>query len=216
MYRSVAPEPLPPPVLYPAKIVPGEVEAPGDSENTSNAVYPDQQEAMPTPPTSLERSVSLSGNILIVESPQGERAYWLQRKMCKTTRGSVRLGFRVTRREGASATWTVQPATHGPYSFEMVAIKVQSRAACEHVPKVCRDPKVETSALQMLCKHDPEGVGTVVAGLICADQDNIFIIMPYFGEGSLAEYIAECGRLSEGVSRHFFRQIISVRWKVLV
>jgi hypothetical protein len=208
MYRSVAAEALPAPVLFPARQVQGVVESPGEPNNSKN-----DAEAMPPPPPSLERSGSLSGNILTVDSPQGERAYWLQRKMCKTTHGSVRLGFRVTRRDGDSSTtcWTVQPSTNGSYPFEMVAIKIQDKVVCEHTPRGTRDPQVEFSALQMVAGYDPEGLGHVVTGIVCTDNENVFVIMPYYGEGSLVEYIAENGRLSEEVARHFFQQIISVR-----
>lgn len=214
-FHSVDAVPLPPPILYPARIVQGEVQTPGDTaaaEAERNLTNQDElQTVLPPPSESLERSSSLTGSILVVETPQGERAYWLQRKMCKTTRGSVRLGYRVAKSDNRAAMWTVTPATSGPYPFEMVAIKVQDKAACEQVPKACRDPKVEQSALQIVTEHDPHGHGTVVTGFVCADNENIFIIMPYFGEGTLAEYVAKSGRLSEGVARHFFQQIISVR-----
>jgi hypothetical protein len=208
MYRSVAAEALPAPVLFPARQVQGVVESPGETNNSMN----NAEESMPPPPPSLERSGSISGNILVVDTPQGERAYWLQRKMCKTTHGYVRLGFRVTRRDGdSSTTWTVQPSTNGSYPFEMVAIKIQDKSACEHTPRGTRDPQVEFSALQMVAAFDPEGLGHVVTGIVCTDNEYVFVIMPYYGEGSLAEYIAENGRMSEEVARHFFQQIISVR-----
>lgn len=201
------PESLPPPVFHPASIVEGVVEAPAGSNNTTSRHH-EHESIIPPPPTTFERSTSLSGHILIVQTPQGEHAYWLQRKMCKTTRGSVRLGFRVTKLETDPTTWTVQPATSGPYPYEMVAIKIQDKAACEHTSKASRDPNVEFSALQRIAEADLDG--PVVAGIVCADKEHIFTIMPYFGEGSLAQYVVERGRLSEGVARHFFRQIISV------
>ena len=217
MQRSVAPEPLPPPVFYPARRVHGLVEAP----NTSDAIdhdslpgqfplamsVPEDQDTMASP--TLQRAAIESGDILIVQMPEGERAYWVQRKMCKTTRGCVRLGFRLTKRDDTSMIWTLQQSTN-TYPFDMVAIKSQDKQACEHPSRSCRDPNVEFSAVQMIARHDPEGLGHVVIGEVCADNDQIYIIMPYFGEGSLAEYIAESGRLSESVARHFFRQIISV------
>jgi serine/threonine protein kinase len=163
-----------------------------------------------TAPNSVERWTSLSGNILIVQTPKGEYAYWLQRKMSKTTRGSLRLGYRVTRlNDKKPSTWTVQPSTSGPYPHEMVAIKIQDRVACEHPSKANRDPFVEFSALQAMAREDPDGMNMVVTGIVCADTKHIFCIMPYFGEGSLAEYVVERGCLSEGVARHFFRQIIA-------
>lgn len=198
---NVSESSLPPPNFFPARQVLGVVEAPG--EGNSEAVMP------PEPPT-LERSGSLSGNILLVDTSLGERAYWLQRKMCKTTRGYVRLGYRVSKRHDTATTWTVQASMNSSYPFEMVAIKIQERSACEHTSKASRDPNVEFAALQMVAEYDPEGLGHVVIGIVCADDENIFTIMPYFGEGSLAEYVAERGRLDENVARHFFQQIISV------
>ena len=203
-----SPEPFPPPVLYPARIVEGVVEAPAASNMGASALQRDT--TPPPPPNSVERSTSLSGNILIVQTPQGEYAYWLQRKMSKTTRGSLRLGYRVTRLNDKkpSTSWTVHPSTSGPYPHEMAAVKIQDKAACEHSSKAARDPYVEFSALQAMAREDPDGV--VVTGIVCADAEHIFSIMPYFGEGSLAQYVIERGRLSEGVARHFFQQIIAV------
>lgn len=207
------PEPFAPPVFYPARIEEGLVEAPAESNNAVMAGAIDAA-ILPPPPTSFERSTSLSGNILIVQTPQGERAYWLQRKMCKTTRGSVRLGFRVAPLEANHpASWAVQPSTGGPYPYEMAAVKIQDKAACEHTTKASRDPNVEFSALQLVARDvgevDPDGT-SVVTGVVCADNEHIYTIMPFFGEGSLAQYVVERGRLSEGVARHFFKQIISV------
>lgn len=212
----VDPEPLPPPVLYPAKRVHGVVEAPNENDGIGEnfmgqfpaiaMMVPSEQGAVAVP--TLKQTGIKSGDIVIIQTPEGELAYWIQRKLCHTTHGCVRLGFRLTKKGDSDAGWTVQ-RSNGIYPFEMVAIKIQDKQACKHTPKSCRDPNGEFSALQMIAKHDPEGVGHVVTGIVCADDDQTYIIMPHFGDGSLAEFIAESGRLSEGVARHFFRQIIT-------
>ena len=162
-------------------------------------------------PPALQRTSSMAGNILVIKLPEGDRAYWLQRKMCDTSRGSIRVAFLLEKRipnDKGSMEWTVQPS-NGPYPFEMMAIKIQDKRAVESAQSG-RDATVEFAALQAIAalNESSHAVGT---RQVCTDADKVYIIMPYHGEGSLFQYVVECGRLSEGVARHFFRQIISVR-----
>jgi len=165
-------------------------------------------------PPALRRRSSLSGNILLVNHADGEDAFFLQRKISKTTFGSVRVGFRVEQKklqDDVGIEWDVI-RSDGPYPFEMVAIKLQDKqkvTSNEKVPMSIMDPKVELSALQLISKSDlSEECRVVSAEIICTDRNTVYSIMPFNGDGSLFQYVVECGRLDEPVARHFFQQIL--------
>lgn len=219
--------PFPPPDMLVARRVTGRVISPEVSPDTNGN------------PLDLfcgdlkgDDSSDLRGNILVLEDPssgESSRAYWLQRKLSKTTNGYARVGFlvrptktsgarRVEHRDGGEDEWCVQPSERGPYPFEMVAIKIQDRAKLEGKSQSAqqhieiRDPMVEMSALQMVYANDLSRSGHVVCTReICSDDSHVYIIVPFHGEGSLFEYVMEKGGLGEGVARHFFQQIIRVR-----
>jgi hypothetical protein len=170
----------------------------------------------------------IPANILLVQSSDSsQRAYWLQRKISHTTNGSVRVGFALQPAgqnisyEGGddSDGWLVQASTDStvPYLFEMVAIKVQDRDKVEGFYDPSRprngnrDPTVELSAMHWIHSHNSSANAHVVGtSEICVDNNQIYAIVPYHGEGSLFQYVLECGRLGESVARYFFQQIVQV------
>ena len=166
-------------------------------------------------PPSLKRRSSLSGNILLVNHPdKGDTAYFLQRKLSKTTHGSVRVGFKVEQKklvDDVGIEWDVIKSD-GPYPFEMFAIKLQDKQKILSTKDmVMMDPKVELSALQLIAEKDPNGDGHVIsAHYLCTDRNTVFSITPFSGEGSLFEFVVECGRLEEPVARYYFQQILKV------
>lgn len=171
------------------------------------------------PPPELHRSSSIAGNILLVEEPNSSpRAYWLHRKfkLSNTSNGCLRVGYKLRTKNESNAdtkkdtVWCVQKSSGGPYPYEMVAIKVQDRFSIFNDQKAGdRNPSIELSALQMVKELDPNSEGHVIGTReMCLDEKHIYTIMPYFGGGTLFDYVAECGRLPECVARHFFKQII--------
>lgn len=173
-----------------------------------------------TGPPALQRRSSLSGNILLIHGPEGDSAIFLQRKISKTTFGSVRVGFRVEQKalkDDVGIEWDVI-RSDGPYPFEMVAVKLQDKhKVMTELEGNVIDPKAELSALQVISKCDLNGESRVVrAEYICSDKSTLYSIMPFNGEGSLFQYVVECGRLDEPVARHFFQQILQVRATVQI
>jgi hypothetical protein len=219
---SVVPMPFDPPEILTAKRVTGLVVVPENElsdikanplDLSWNASAAPQVET--SGPPALRRRNSLSGNILLVNHPDGQKAYFLQRKMAKTTFGCVRVGFLCEQRmeEGDTGMeWDVVKSD-GPYPFEMVAVKMESKEKVlgHEVGSDTKDPTVELSALQMIAAYDPKGeCGVIGTSVICADHSNVFVIIPFHGEGTLFQHVVESGRLSEPVARHFFQQIIKV------
>lgn len=203
------------PVIWPARRVVGNVSVP-EPETRQTTIAPhlelgptlgarDSVDAAPSSSSTQE------GSILLLQMPEGERAYWILRKIGDTARGSVHVGFALDRQAGDTSKWTVQISS-GPYPFEMVAIKMQNNLSIQRDARSSRDPAVELSALQIIAEYVNEGSTTHVVSSreVCSDNDHTYIIMPYLGDGQLIEYVVERGPLSEAVSRHFFRQIISV------
>ena len=174
---------------------------------------------METPgPPALKRRCSQSGNILLVDHLDGQKAYFLQRKIAKTTFGCIRVGFLCEQKEenddDTGMEWEVIKSD-GIYPFEMVAVKIEPKEKVLRTDENSdeNDPTVELSALQMVAAIDPNEESCVVGtSCICADHVNVFVIFPFHGEGTLFQYVVESGRLEESVARHFFQQILKVRF----
>jgi hypothetical protein len=106
----------------------------------------------------------------------------------------------------------------GDHQHEMVSVIMEEKS--EVLPddvgshgNSSIDPAAELSALQLVAKHDPEGVGHVMGTTnIACDEQYVYAITDYHREGSLFEYCAELpvGHLGEPEARFFFRQILRV------
>jgi hypothetical protein len=204
-----APTPFDSPVLLTAKRVTGTV---GNS----------------CAPPAMESSTSLSGgedtlaaqnHILVVEhDEEGKKAYLLQRKVGTTAHGSIRLGYVLKdSKETDEGVWELAESSLEDHQHEIVSVimeeksKVLSDDIGSHGNSSI-DPAAELSALQLVAKHDPEGVGHVLGTTnIACDEQYVYAITDYHREGSLFEYCAEVGRLGEPEARFFFRQILMVR-----
>jgi len=198
------PVPFDPPVLYKCRRVTGIVQT----------TIEDGQNASKEP--SLERQISTTGNILLMEHEEGQRVYLLQRKLGNTLHGSIRVGYVLKNRKDSDVgPWELKEST-GIYPNEMVSIMI------EDVDKVgsdrsnhVQDPQTELSALQLIAEKDPDGTGHVVGtSSIGSDQQYTYTILPFHREGLLLDYCAEVGRLNENEARCFFWQILKVQLMV--
>ena len=178
-------------------------------DETAGATWP-----MAAGPPALKRRSSLNGNILWVDTPEGQKCFLLQRKIDKAAYESVRVGFLLHRdldQEGGIEYNAIR--SNGPYPFEMVGINVQDKDQLM-APNTNSlvSAQVELAALQLIAQHDKTGEGCVDRShFICADAITAYVMVPFHGEGSLFQYVVECGTLSEPVARHYFRQILTVR-----
>lgn len=174
-----------------------------------------------SPGPALKSRFSQPGNILLVDHPDGPKSYFLQRKIAKTTFGCIRVGFLCERRKecdnDTGMEWEVIKSG-GIYPFEMVAVKIEPREKALKTDESTdeNNPTVELSALQMVTAIDPNEESCVVgSSCICTDHLNVFVIFPFHGEGTLFQYVVESGRLEESVARHFFQQILKVRFLIV-
>lgn len=186
-------------------------------------------------PPALQRKSSLNGNILWIGNHQ--KAFFLQRKIGNIAagNGSIRVGFALEQAlfenddedDGTSNNFGMGTEydvirSDGPYPFEMVAIKVQnSDTVMGNAPEgapvaadVVSSAKVELAALQLIAKHytgdAADACHVDYCHYICLDRSTTYAIGPFYGEGSLFQYVVECGTLSEPIARHFFKQILMV------
>jgi serine/threonine protein kinase len=168
-----------------------------------------------------EKNLVAQNHILVVEHEEGKKAYLLQRKVGTTAHGSIRVGYVLKDPKAVDeGVWELEEPSSGhpkgDHQHEMVSVimeeksKVLSDENGSH-GNTSIDPAAELSALQLVATHDPEGVGHVLgtANIAC-DEQYVYAITDYHREGSLFEYCAEVGYLSEAEARFFFRQIIRV------
>uniref|UniRef100_A0A7S2MIH6 Protein kinase domain-containing protein n=1 Tax=Helicotheca tamesis TaxID=374047 RepID=A0A7S2MIH6_9STRA len=177
----------------------------------------------------LRRRDSVSGNVVVRVNADGSfssKAYWVQRKVSKVTCGSVRAGYVLrpmasSNEDAYSATrpWEVIPTSSstanaaamddGSRNYEMVTIKMFDRAKLSALGnKTVDGPLTELSVLQMIADMHPEAHHVLGGVELLSDDRYIYCIMPYTGDGNVLEYIGNCGRLTEGAARYFFRQIL--------
>ncbi|CAB9520298.1 activated protein kinase catalytic subunit alpha-1 [Seminavis robusta] len=253
--------PLSPPSFPPPKVLDGQrtaehVEVPDSTNNSSGplemswrtAAADEDMEAswkeasagalVENNPSKLRRASSIAGNVLVAETEEGKKAFWMQRKLTEEThsRNYVRVGFplkpALIEDEEMLGAWTVKRTEGGQYPFEMAAIKVQPHAKVfpddddedeegangdekqKEVSKISlmRNPKNEISALQMIKAADPDGTGHVLgAEYVVTDDVMVYIIMPYCKEGSLLDKMGASGRngrLEEAEACKFFCDIV--------
>lgn len=97
-----------------------------------------------------------------------------------------------------------QPVAHG-----MVAIKMYSRRKLEEVSmgKVKEDPLAEISILQSLLEEESHP-NVLSQHECCADEENIYSIMPLLPGSELFDVVVDQGNLSETQAKIVFRQVL--------
>ena len=228
----------------------------GDTnQKTSTSTSTSQGGAMKIPDRpsrGLQRAESMSGNVLVVleegnnsgDIDQAQRAYWIQRKIGKTTAGSVRIGYVLRRRKAegqgvgedsynahGSAQWEVTPKESKPTSssstnegggvpaadaaYEMVAIKMYDKSKC--TGNKANGPAVEIAASQLLARHAGDPAFHHVLGTVdvLSDERHVYLITPYCDGGDLLSVLESRGRLEESVARYIFKQLLSVSTLIL-
>ena len=247
----VAPLPFDEIVFKPARRVMKSVHVPGDDEaDAGEGVGPtssaSQMDKIPDRPSmGLQRAESMSGNVLVVlkddnsDITHAQRAYWILRKIGKTTAGSVRIGYVLRRRKAegqgvgedsynahGSAQWEVTPKESKPTSssstnegggvpaadaaYEMVAIKMYDKSKC--TGNKANGPAVEIAASQLLARHAGDPAFHHVLGTVdvLSDERHVYLITPYCDGGDLLSVLESRGRLEESVARYIFKQLLSV------
>ena len=217
-----SPPPFPAPKLLSARRVMGTVLTTGSANVPSSAQAPN-----------LERTPSLAGNILLVEEGEEQggtrtRPFLLHRKIKTSLHGYVRLGFVLQETESENV-WQLVPnhqdlptssglvasgkgveaaQEQGEDSFQMVAIKIELKSPAREESLMA-----ELAALQWIATNNPCKVGGLFVPTVLAkdEADNVYTITSYQKEGSLFDYCAKAGTLSESEAKTFFGQMLEVR-----
>uniref|UniRef100_A0A7R9Z7M0 Protein kinase domain-containing protein n=1 Tax=Pseudictyota dubia TaxID=2749911 RepID=A0A7R9Z7M0_9STRA len=184
-------------------------------------------------PAMLIRSDSMAGNNVLArmdgEGEMPRKAYWIQRKLAKTTYGVVRVGYvlrprtddpdesgeeddetggRKRLRTSKSMKWEVVPLERDN-EYEMVAIKMFDKKKMESIrAQRMEGPMVELCATQMMAAQEAESNHVLGSLDTLEDERFIYNVMPLTGDGDLFHYVKKVGRVEEAVARHFFRQIL--------
>jgi hypothetical protein len=251
--------PFDPPTLLQARRQPGFVEIPTEAQeaaaegNWSGNASTDlgslltEEEAAAARPLPLRRKSTMNGNIILLDTNGKAKektfAFWLHRKIGRTSHGVVRVGFVLRRKYQADndgeedesssigTAWEMDANEDG--SPKMVAVKVlDSRILQEkNAPATSEEdsssvmpihesnPLHELKAYEMIAKYseehdgEPHVIGTNLIGSY-SSQD-IYAVLPFHRDGTLLQYCQEYGTLSEPVARFFFRRILKVSMKCL-
>jgi len=188
--------------LLKAKRVFGFVQPPIDNVKTDAESTAKEDGQLVAPPPSQRTSSTRDGNILVIDHPNGSKAYLLQRKIGSSLHGSVRIGFALKYPKEEEDPWEIAKGDN-----LLVTIKVENKSQEDNV----QDPMAEISALQLIAAYDPEMKGHVMGtSMVGADYKNIYVVTPFHYEGSLFDYCSEAGRLCENDARFFFLQILQV------
>lgn len=166
--------------------------------------------------TQLKRSSTMQGNILVLEQdgtlPQ---AFWLQRKIGKSSRGVIRLGYKLRTNtqpefKGSNDAWELAISDSGAPTI--VTINIMDSGVLDHKSdRSFHNPLDELSALQMIAKCDKAKNAHVVGTeLIATCSHSLYSILPYHPDGTLFQYSQSVGNLDEPLARFFFRQILEV------
>eukprot|EP00934_Nitzschia_sp_Nitz4_P006134 Nitzschia sp. Nitz4//scaffold207_size38617//31156//32532//NITZ4_007681-RA/size38617-snap-gene-0.3-mRNA-1//1//CDS//3329541623//6124//frame0 len=181
----------------------------------SQILQPKGKPSSSKPPT-LNRSKTLSGNIIVIESENGEpeQAFWLQRKIGKlpSSDGVVRLAYRLRRRTSKDAeNWELDVDEFGDPSIvkvNMLHSSVLEKSSEEEQTGIisCRD---ELSALQMIASYgSTESSHVVGTPLVATCSNYVYVVLPYYPEGTLLQYCLFKGTLDEAEARFYFQQIL--------
>ena len=140
------------------------------------------------------------------ESMQTTRAYWVGRKLKKAIYGCVRsctiLRPRLKHGEYSLDSWEVTP--------EMGAVKIVDWTLVRMDQGIhTEDPIKEVAAMQFAARGGEHS--NVMKSLdVLADDQYLYVFMPFCSSGELFGFVEREGRFSEPVARYWFRQILSV------
>ena len=221
--------PFEPPSLLTARRKAGFVDVPESahhdfswdtSRNPGSLSQIDQSPESPSKmagPTFLKRTQTMGGNIVVFEKDGSPpQAFWLQRKIGKSSNGVIRLGYKLrpnTKPTFKDSTEAWELAIDEDGSQPIVTINMMHSSVLDHKQddKGFHNPLDELSALQMIAKHDNTSNSHVVGtDLIATCSQHLYAILPYHPDGTLLQYCQNMGSLPEPVARFFFRQILQV------
>jgi hypothetical protein len=225
--------PFDPPKLLKARRSTGFVDIPEDKDavqeewngrrtissgNGSSSDIPETDNSSKFGPTHLQREKTMAGNKIIFE-PDGEppQAFWLQRKIGKSSHGIIRLGYKLRRNtkpsfEGSPEAWELDVDEAGEASLFKFLIMHSSVLDMKSDNHEVQSPLDNLSALQMIAQNNNANDAHVVgAYLLGACPSFLYAVIPYYPDGTLLQYCMTNGPLEEPIARFFFRQIVKVR-----
>jgi hypothetical protein len=222
--------PFDPPQLLTARRKAGFVDVPeppqsdsplGWDGNRSSSSFDGNSPPSPTEmagPTFLTRTQTMAGNIIIFEEDgKPPQAFWLQRKIGKSSNGVIRLGYKLrpnSKPKFKDSTDAWELAIDESSIQPIVTINMMHSSVLDLKPedKDFHNPLDELSALQMIARHDnSENAHVVGTELVATCSQHLYAILPYHPDGTLLQYCQTVGSLDEPVARFFFRQILKVR-----
>jgi len=133
-----------------------------------------------------------------------DRAYWIGRKLKKAIYGCVRsctiLRPRLQNGEYSLDSWEVTP--------EMGAVKIVDwNLVTRNQGRHTEDPIKEVAAMQFAAQSGDHA--HVMRSLdVLADDQYLYVFMPFCSMGELFGFVEREGRFSEPVARYWFRQIL--------
>lgn len=154
------------------------------------------------------------------------KAYWIGRKLKKAIYGCVRSCtilrprhiFQEDEKKGNVSTSTAPSVSNdnNPSSLtswevtsEMGAVKIiEWNALQTYKEKSAEDPIKEISAMQYINKNGNHQ-NLIYAYDVLADDQYLYIFMPFCSRGELFSFVERDGRFSEPVARYWFRQILN-------
>lgn len=233
---TMAPPSFTPPTLLTARKSSGFVDMPGAANEFAeewtgrkSKIITPLTEAPPSPeksfgPSLLQRAKTMAGNIVVLEEDGNPpRAYWLSRKIGKSSKGVTRLGYELRPNskpefKDSHEAWEIAMEENGEDPIlVIVQIMHSSVLDMDNEGGMVHRPVDELSALQMIAKHKSPEEGHVVATrLVGTCSSHVYAILPYHRDGTLMQYCLENGSLDESVARFFFRQILQVRKKEIL
>jgi len=134
------------------------------------------------------------------------RAYWIGRKLKKAIYGCVRsctiLRPRLKNGEYSLDSWEV--------TSEMGAVKIIDwKLVSMNKGRHTEDPIKEVAAIQFASRGG-EHTNVMKSLDVLADDQYLYVFMPFCSSGELFGFVEREGRFSEPVARFWFRQILSV------
>lgn len=165
-------------------------------------------------------------NVIYQEDARPLRAYWIGRKLKKAIYGCVRSCIILRPRQAAAQEGGQPPPPQGGASAasagggesssitswevtsENGAVKIIDwNAVRNHQSRHTEDPIKEVSAMQFVGKAEHKNVIHTLD--VLADDQYLYMFMPFCSCGELFGYVERDGRFLEPVARFWFRQIIS-------
>jgi hypothetical protein len=185
--------------------------------DVSDSLSQQQQRSSLTGPTCLQRTQTMAGNIIMFEDEsKPPQAFWLQRKIGKSSNGVVRLGYKLRPNskpdfKDSTEAWELATEESGLQPIVTINMMHSSVLDLKSEDMDVHNPLDELSALQMIAQHgDGENAHVVGTQLVATCSQHVYAILPYYPDGTLLQYCQMQGSLEESVARFFFRQILKV------